>query len=154
SVANRSGGVGGWSRQGSTERRWLPPSPLPCCTHLRTTLYCKGYSVWLVRWPRDLQKGVHMQVLVTGGAGYIGSVIVEELVGAGHSPVVFDTLLKGHVGAVLPDVPLVQGDARDTERVRQALLEYGIEAVIHMAALAEVEESVRHPEVYFDVNVG
>jgi len=95
-----------------------------------------------------------MQVLVTGGAGYIGSVIVEELVGAGHTPVVFDTLVKGHVGAVLPDVPLVQGDIRDTERVRQALLEYGIEAVIHMAALAEVEESVRHPEVYFDVNVG
>jgi UDP-glucose 4-epimerase len=95
-----------------------------------------------------------MQVLVTGGAGYIGSVIVEELVGAGHTPVVFDTLVTGHVSAVLPDIPLVQGDIRDVERVRQALLEYGIEAVIHLAALTEVEQSVRHPEAYFDVNVG
>jgi UDP-glucose 4-epimerase len=95
-----------------------------------------------------------MRVLVTGGAGYIGSVIVEELAAAGHEPVVYDSLVKGHEGALLTGVPLVRGDVRDTERVRQALRDYGIEAVIHMAARIEVEGSVRHPADYFDVNVG
>jgi UDP-glucose 4-epimerase len=95
-----------------------------------------------------------MRVLVTGGAGYVGSVIVEELVAAGHQPVVFDSLVKGHADAVTPGVALVRDDIRDTERVRRTLEDQGIEAVIHMAALAEVEESVRYPEEYFDVNVG
>src|SRR5258708_40191754 len=95
-----------------------------------------------------------MRVLVTGGAGYVGSVIVEELAVAGHEPVVYDSLVKGHTDAVAPGITLVRGDIRDTERVRRALGDHGIEAVIHMAALAEVEESVRHPEEYFDVNVG
>jgi UDP-glucose 4-epimerase len=95
-----------------------------------------------------------MRVLVTGGAGYIGSVIVEELVAEGHAPVVYDSLIKGHAAALPPDVPLVRGDVRDGERVRRALSDHACEAVIHMAALIEVEGSGRHPEQYFDVNVG
>jgi UDP-glucose 4-epimerase len=95
-----------------------------------------------------------MRVLVTGGAGYVGSVIVEALAAAGHDPVVYDSLVKGHADAVAPGVALVRGDIRDTERVRRALGDHSIDAVVHMAALAEVEESVRHPEEYFDVNVG
>src|SRR5579884_1016268 len=95
-----------------------------------------------------------MRVLVTGGAGYIGSVIVEELVAAGHTPVVYDSLVKGHSAALLPGVTFVEGDIRDTERLRGVLREQGSEAVIHMAALMEVGESVRAPEKYFDVNVG
>lgn len=95
-----------------------------------------------------------MRVLVTGGAGYIGSAIVEALVAEGHAPVVYDSLVKGHAAALPPGVPLVRGDVRDGERVRQTLVDHACEAVIHMAALTEVEGSVRHPAHYFDVNVG
>lgn len=95
-----------------------------------------------------------MRVLVTGGAGYIGSVIVEELANAGHTPIVFDSFTKGHTEAVLPGVAIVRGDVRDTDRLRNALSEYKAEAVIHMAALIEVGLSVTHPETFFENNVG
>ncbi len=95
-----------------------------------------------------------MRVLVTGGAGYIGSVIVEELVKAGHTPVVYDSLVKGHRAGLAPDVPMVEGDVRETERVRRALKKHGIEAVIHMAALIEVGLSVTQPHTFFENNVG
>lgn len=94
-----------------------------------------------------------MRVLVTGGAGYIGSVIVEELVAAGHVPVVYDSLAKGHKAALLPGVTFVEGDVRDMGRLARTMREQDIEAVIHMAALMEVAESVRRPELYFEVNV-
>lgn len=94
-----------------------------------------------------------MQVLVTGGAGYIGGVIVEELAKAGHAPVVYDSLVKGHVGAVEPGIPLVTGDVRDTDRLSMALREYRIDAIIHMAALIEVGLSVTHPDRFFENNV-
>ncbi len=94
-----------------------------------------------------------MQVLVTGGAGYIGSVIVEELARAGHSPVVYDAFVKGHADALDPSVPVVRADVADTERLRATMEGHGIEAVIHMAGLIEVGLSVTRPEVFFDVNV-
>lgn len=95
-----------------------------------------------------------MRVLVTGGAGYIGSVIVEELTRAGHTPVVYDSLVKGHSSALAADVTLVQGDVADTTRLRGVLTEYQIEAVIHMAALIEVNYSVTNPDRFFENNVG
>ena len=95
-----------------------------------------------------------MRVMVTGGAGYIGSVIVEELVRAGHTPVVFDSLVKAHQAALPPGVPLVAGDVRETDCVRRALIEHEIEAVIHMAALIEVGRSVTQPHTFFENNVG
>lgn len=95
-----------------------------------------------------------MRVLVTGGAGYIGSVIVEELVRAGHTPIVYDSFAKGHAAATAADVAIVRGDVRDTERLRAALREHDVEAVIHMAALIEVGLSVTHPETFFENNVG
>jgi len=95
-----------------------------------------------------------MQVLVPGGAGYIGSVIVEQLAGAGHVPVVYDSLAKGHKSALDPGVPLISGDVRDTERLTAALREYHIEAVIHMAALIEVGLSQANPDRFFENNVG
>ncbi len=95
-----------------------------------------------------------MQVLVTGGAGYIGGVIVEELAKAGHTPVVYDSLVKGHAGALEPGVPLVTGDVRDTDHLSATLREYRIEAIIHMAALIEVGLSVTNPDRFFENNVG
>jgi len=76
-----------------------------------------------------------MRVLVTGGAGYIGSVIVSRLSARGHHVVVYDDLFRGHAAAVPAGVPLVRGDVRDTAAVRAALEHGGCEAVIHMAAL-------------------
>jgi UDP-glucose 4-epimerase len=95
-----------------------------------------------------------MRVLVTGGAGYIGSVIVEELLQEGHEAVVYDSLAKGHRSALEPRVPLIQGDVRDAERLRAALAERRVEAVIHMAALIEVGFSVTDPDRFFENNVG
>ena len=95
-----------------------------------------------------------MRVLVTGGAGYIGSVIVEELVTAGHEPVVYDSFVRGRRAAVIDGVPVVEGDVSDTGSVAGALREYRAEAVIHMAALIEVAESVANPERFFANNVG
>ncbi len=94
-----------------------------------------------------------MRVLVTGGAGYIGSVIVARLAARGHDVVVYDDLSRGHAAAVPAGVPLVRGDVRDAAAVRAALEDGGREAVIHMAALAEVGESVAEPERYHSVNV-
>ncbi len=94
-----------------------------------------------------------MRVLVTGGAGYIGSVIVARLTARGHRVTVLDDLSRGHAAAVAADVPLVRGDIRDVAAVRAALEEGGCEAVVHMAALAEVAESVAEPERYRGVNV-
>jgi len=93
-----------------------------------------------------------MRVLVTGGAGYIGSVIVARLAARGHDVVVYDDLFRGHAAAVPAGVPLVRGDVRDADAVRAALEDGGCEAVVHMAALAEVAESVERPDWYRSVN--
>jgi UDP-glucose-4-epimerase GalE len=93
-----------------------------------------------------------MRVLVTGGAGYIGSVIVARLAARGHDVAVYDNLFRGHAAAVPAGVPLVLGDVRDAAAVRTALEDHGCEAVVHMAALAEVGESVAEPERYRSVN--
>ncbi len=95
-----------------------------------------------------------MKVLVTGGAGYIGSVITEELLSAGHEPVIYDSLLNGHAAAIPPSVPVVRGDVRDTALLARTLRDERIEAVIHMAALIEAGLSVTFPEQFFATNVG
>jgi UDP-glucose 4-epimerase len=94
-----------------------------------------------------------MRVLVTGGAGYIGSHTVSALRLAGHEPVVLDTLEHGHPSAI-PGVTLVVGDAGDRRFVRNLLAAHGIEAVIHFAARKSVPESIVDPGTYFSVNVG
>ena len=94
-----------------------------------------------------------MNVLVTGGAGYIGSVLVEELLHDQHEVTVYDNLSKGHRGAVVPGAEFVQGDLQDRERLKTALRQRGIEAVIHMAAASLVGESVEHPARYYENNV-
>jgi len=93
-----------------------------------------------------------MRVLVTGGAGYIGSHTAKVLAGAGYVPVVFDNLSSGHRWAVQWG-PLVEGDLADVGLIRRTLVQYNIEAVIHFAASAYVGESMAVPEKYFRNNV-
>jgi UDP-glucose 4-epimerase len=94
-----------------------------------------------------------MHVLVTGGAGYIGSVVVEELLADGHAVTVLDNLAKGHAEAVAPGAELVRGDLRDHARVRDLLRAARVDAVVHMAADSLVGESVTDPGKYYDNNV-
>lgn len=94
-----------------------------------------------------------MRVLVTGGAGYIGSVVVEELLAAGHEVVVIDNLSKGHADAVPAGVELVRADLRDADLVRRLLRHARVEAVVHMAADSLVGESVQSPAKYYENNV-
>ena len=93
-----------------------------------------------------------MNVLVTGGAGYIGSHAVRRLLTGGHSVAVLDSLYRGHRGAVPDGVPLIQADLRQTDAVRSALAEHKIGCVMHFAALAYVGESVSEPLTYYDNN--
>jgi len=92
-----------------------------------------------------------VKVLVTGGAGYIGSHAVRELREAGHAVAVLDDLSYGHREAVPRDVPLIDADLADAAALRRGL--EGADAVIHFAGLLSVAESVRDPASYYRVNV-
>ena len=92
-----------------------------------------------------------MNVLLTGGAGYIGSHVVRVLAAAGHSCLVYDNLSAGHRQAV-GDVPMVVGDISDAEALAGAMSEHSTEAVIHLAAFIEAGESVVEPGKYFRNN--
>lgn len=94
-----------------------------------------------------------MNILVTGGAGYIGSHTSKRLKQSGHNPIVFDNLSNGWLEWVKFG-PFVFGDIRDEEALFRALSGFKVDAVIHFAAKAYVEESTRLPEEYFDNNVG
>jgi len=94
-----------------------------------------------------------MRVLVTGGAGYIGSVITDQLVADGHTVVVYDNLSKGHADAVRDDVTMVAADLLDEPTIRVTLESHSIDAVIHMAASSLVGESMSNPERYYQNNV-
>ena len=90
-----------------------------------------------------------MNVLVVGGAGYIGSHCVRQLGAAGHRPVVLDNLVFGHRGAVAPDVPFYDAELGDEEAVGAILQREAIEVVMHFAAFAYVGESVNDPLKYY-----
>ena len=94
-----------------------------------------------------------MATLVTGGAGYIGSVMVEQLVGAGERVVVLDDVSRGHEGAIDPGVPFYRGRTGDRELVGRICREHEVDACIHFAAYAYVGESVTEPKAYFENNV-
>jgi UDP-glucose 4-epimerase len=94
-----------------------------------------------------------MRVLVTGGAGYIGSVVIEELLAAGHDPVAYDHLGTGHRDAVVPPARLVEGNLLDGAALLDALRTARAEAVVHMAADALVGESMADPAAYYRTNV-
>src|SRR5207253_312657 len=92
-------------------------------------------------------------VLVTGGAGYIGSHACKALARAGYDPVVYDNLSRGHRAAVRWG-PLVEGDLADGRTLRTALDRHGVSAVMHFAAYAYVGESVTEPAMYYRNNLG
>ncbi|KPK83926.1 MAG: hypothetical protein AMJ81_06950 [Phycisphaerae bacterium SM23_33] len=92
-----------------------------------------------------------MNILVTGGAGYIGSHLVRVLASAGHACVVYDNLCSGHAAAIR-GTQLVEGDINNHEALAAALRGHNVEAVIHLAALIEAAESVENPGRYFRNN--
>ncbi len=94
-----------------------------------------------------------MKVLVTGGAGYIGSVVTEELVKDGHHAVVYDNLSKGHRKAVVAGAEFVEADISDAPTLRETLARCNIEAVVHMAGDSLVGESFEQPDKYYRNNV-
>lgn len=93
-----------------------------------------------------------MNILVTGGAGYIGSITATELIAYGYSVVIYDSLVKGQVEAVPRAAEFILGDIADRQRLEKTLRENRIDAVLHFAALTEAGESMRTPEQYFRNN--
>ncbi len=94
-----------------------------------------------------------MNILVTGAAGYVGSVCSAELVRQGNQVVAYDNLSAGHRQAVARGARLVVGDIADTEKLKRVCKRYRIDAVMHFAASALVEESVRNPHLFYSNNV-
>ncbi len=94
-----------------------------------------------------------MKVMVTGGAGYIGSATVVELLASGHEVVVFDNLAQGHREALHPDVALVVGDLADRKAVDAAMAKHAPEGILHFASHTLVGESMEKPFLYLGENV-
>jgi UDP-glucose 4-epimerase len=94
-----------------------------------------------------------MNILVTGGAGYIGSACAQMLLEAGHSVTVYDALLTGHRAAIPKDARFVQGDLGQRDVLRRVMADGKFEAVMHFAAFIEAGESMKDPGKYFQNNV-
>jgi UDP-glucose 4-epimerase len=93
-----------------------------------------------------------MKILITGGAGYVGSACLRHVAAQGHEVMAYDSLIMGH-RAALDDHPLVVGDLADTDLLTQTLKAFGADAVMHFAAATYVGESVEQPEYYYRNNV-
>jgi len=94
-----------------------------------------------------------VNILVTGGAGYIGSIVTEELIKQGEQVIVFDNLSYGHRAAVHPDARFVAGDLADRPAVRAVFERHPIDAVMHFASYTLVGESMEYPFMYLGDNV-
>ncbi len=92
-------------------------------------------------------------ILVCGGAGYIGSHMVYDLIDRGEDVVIVDNLQTGHRGAIHPEAIFVEGDIRDRSFMKDIFKNHHIDAVIHFAANSLVGESMTDPLKYFDNNV-
>ena len=94
-----------------------------------------------------------MVVLVTGGAGYIGSILTEQMIDQGHRVVVVDNLSRGHRAAVVPEAFFIQADLNDQQALEDIFRNYRIDSVMHLAACTSVEQSMKEPGRYFRNNV-
>ena len=94
-----------------------------------------------------------MNILVTGGAGYIGSIVVEQLAEAGETVIVYDNLYQGHKEAVHPQAKLIVGDLADTAMLAKTFAQHRIEAIMHFASYTLVGESVSRPFMYLGDNI-
>lgn len=94
-----------------------------------------------------------MKILVTGGAGYIGSITVEQLIQAGEEVVVFDNLFQGHRDAVHPDATFIQGDLADKAAIDAVLAEHRPDGIMHFASYTLVGESMEKPFLYLRDNI-
>ncbi len=94
-----------------------------------------------------------MKILVTGAAGYIGSVVTEQLVEQGHLVIALDNLTNGHRAAVHPGATFVQADLLDAEAIKTLLKQNPVDAVVHLAAEALIDVSMRDPGLFYRVNV-
>src|SRR3954467_1989357 len=101
----------------------------------------------MAQGPTHRFNGTHLNILVTGGAGFIGSHTCKALAKSGYLPVTYDNLSRGHRESVKWG-PLEVGDIADTDRVRSVLRKYQPIAVMHFAAFAHVGESVENPLLY------
>lgn len=95
-----------------------------------------------------------MRILVTGGAGYIGSATAAHFLAAGHEVIVYDNLVRGHREAVPDQAAFVQGDVLDRAALQSAFANHRPDAVAHFAALIEAGESMEKPSLYLRNNVG
>src|SRR5215510_3609241 len=93
-----------------------------------------------------------MNILVTGGAGYIGSATAEALTKAGYAVTVYDSLVTGHKGAMPPDATLVQADLSDSHALIETLTREKFDAIMHFAAFIEAGESMKDPGRFFQNN--
>src|SRR5271165_853594 len=95
-----------------------------------------------------------MKILLTGGAGYVGSACLRWLLRHGHDPIAYDNMREGNVAAI-PDASnrLIIGDISETDRLAEILREHHVEAIMHFAALASVPDSIVDPEAYYRINV-
>lgn len=93
-----------------------------------------------------------MKILITGGAGYVGSACLRHLAAHGHQVLAYDNLAQGHAGAV-GEHPLVEGDIADTDRLAKVLSDFGADAVMHFAAATYVGESVENPDYHYGNNI-
>lgn len=92
------------------------------------------------------------KILVTGGAGYIGSFMVRELLDKGYKPVVVDNLSRGHKGVVPENVPFYEGSVGDSAVIKKIMEENPFSGVIHFAAFISMKESMENPSIYFEDN--
>jgi UDP-glucose 4-epimerase len=94
-----------------------------------------------------------MKILVTGGAGYVGSACAEQLIKEKHQVVVYDNLSAGHRAAVPGRARFVRGEVGDSEKLGRVLRKYRVEAIMHFAAKALIDESIRNPSAFYANNV-
>jgi len=94
-----------------------------------------------------------MNILVTGGAGYIGSATAEALIKAGHSVTVYDSLVTGHRAAVPEGARFIEADLSDSRALAKALTDEKLDAVMHFAAFIEAGESMKDPGRFYHNNL-